>query len=536
MAWASSRTLRLITTFGGSSGMSDKRNPATAALRAALIVFSGLVLSLTGTALPAAASDTGSISGTVSLPSGQSVGGGAEVCLFAEPSAGWSSQCVETNPYGGFTFTGLAAGNYSLSASADGYVTSYYGGTPYLKNRTIFAFTGGQLRGKDLRLLTGAMITGRVVDSAGHPFGYDLTLHLSGPAQDPKPGDDLLPGVQADGTKAYSFGPVPDGTYRVTAESTITCPPDKVDPCQWVDTTVVVSGGRSVTAPTLQLTGGTGFSGTVRFPDAVSPDQAPSRLYQLEVADASGAVIRTGVYEAATVQGTSLVGSYQLHLDPGRYQLRFTALDGTADACLGCTGGLATRTGQLLAVGEVSLGAPVKVLRAGSVRLEGTAAVGQRITAVLSGWPAGARLTHQWQRNGRTIKGVTSASVKLGTSDLKAKISVRVTASLGQLTPVHASATLAGRVGPGQLSGGSVRLSGKPAAGRRLTAVSTGWQPSGVRLTYRWLRDGKAIRHATGKSYRLQKADRGHGVSVRVTGFKSGYRSATLTSAASPVR
>jgi len=518
--------------FGGCGGMSILRKPAVAVLRAALTLFSGLALAVAGAALPASASDSGSISGAVHLPNGQPVASDAEVCLFAEPSGGWSSDCVTTTPYGGFTFTGLAAGTYSLSASADGYVTSYFGGSPYLKNRTTFPFSGGQLRGKDLRLQSGAMITGNVVDSAGRPFGYDLSLSLRGPAEDPQPGQELRPGRAADGTKPYSFGPVPDGTYRVVAESTATCTPQQVDPCQWVDATVVVSGGRPVTAPVLRLTGGTGFTGSVSFPGAASPDQPPSRLYQLDVYNSAGNLVRSGVYEAATTKGTALVGSYQLHLDPGRYQLRFTPLDGTASYCLGCARGLETKTGRLLDLGSITLSGPVKALATGTVRIDGSAAVGQTLTAVTTGWPADARLRYQWLRNGHKIKGATSATRVLTSRDLHARISVRVQASLGRATSVQVTAKLAGRVERGGLGSGSVAIVGTAVVGQRLTATSAGWQPSAVHLKYRWLRDGKAIRHATKKSYRLRMVDKGHQVALRVTGHKPGYRSATVTSPA----
>lgn len=45
-----------------------------------------------------------------------------------------------------------------------------------------------------------------------------------------------------------------------------------------------------------------------------------------------------------------------------------------------------------------------------------------------------------------------------------------------------------------------------------------------MKLTYRWLRNGKPIRGATKKSYRLTEQDRGTRISVKVTGSKSGFR------------
>ena len=522
----------LIATFGGLDGMSKKRiSLAVAGLRAALIAVLGLAFVASGFAAPAVAGGYGSILGTVTLPQGGPAAH-AQVCLFTEPSDGWSSECAPVDASGGFRFAGLAPGSYSLSASADGYVTSYLGGSPYLKDRLKAELGGGAVLHQDLQLRSGATITGKVLDSAGRPFGYDLTLSLRGPAEDPRPGSELQSGTPTDGRRPYRFGPVPDGTYRIVAESTITCTPQQVDPCQWAETTVVVAGGRAITAPTLRLTGGTGFSGTVSFPAAVGPDQPPSRLYQLDVYTRAGVLVRSGVYEASTIRGTALRGSYQLHLKPGRYQLRFTPVGGSASYCLGCAGGLSTTTGRLRSLGTITLSGPVKALSTGGVRIDGTPAVGQTLAVVTTGWPVGARLQYQWYRNGHRIRGAQQATRVLTAGDLHRRISVRVRASLDRARSVQVVAGLSSRIRAGQLVGGTATVTGSPMVGQRLVAGSTGWRPSGVRLHYRWLRDGHSIRRATGRSYQVRASDRGHRLSVRVTAHKAGYRSSTMISAA----
>jgi hypothetical protein len=50
-----------------------------------------------------------------------------------------------------------------------------------------------------------------------------------------------------------------------------------------------------------------------------------------------------------------------------------------------------------------------------------------------------------------------------------------------------------------------------------------------VKLTYRWYRAGHAISGATGTTYKPKSVDKGHTVSVKVTGTRSGFRSATAT-------
>jgi 5'-nucleotidase len=76
------------------------------------------------------------------------------------------------------------------------------------------------------------------------------------------------------------------------------------------------------------------------------------------------------------------------------------------------------------------------------------------------------------------------------------------------------------------------KLVGDNKVGSKLTAKVGTWDPAPVKLTYRWLNNGKAIKGATGKSYTLKKSDKGDKISVRVTGKKSGYPTVVRTSAA----
>ncbi len=73
-------------------------------------------------------------------------------------------------------------------------------------------------------------------------------------------------------------------------------------------------------------------------------------------------------------------------------------------------------------------------------------------------------------------------------------------------------------------------IAGKPRVGRILTARPGTW-PAGVRLSYRWLADGKAVKGGTGKRLEVTRALVGTRVSVRVTARLPGYRAATARSA-----
>ena len=95
--------------------------------------------------------------------------------------------------------------------------------------------------------------------------------------------------------------------------------------------------------------------------------------------------------------------------------------------------------------------------------------------------------------------------------------------------PVSGSFTVA----PGAFTAAPVpTVSGTATVGSKLTAAPGTWLPSGVKLSYQWLRDGVAISGATGSSYTLVAADAGASITVSVTGSLSGYVSTSKTSKA----
>ncbi|GAA3651150.1 excalibur calcium-binding domain-containing protein [Microbacterium marinilacus] len=81
-----------------------------------------------------------------------------------------------------------------------------------------------------------------------------------------------------------------------------------------------------------------------------------------------------------------------------------------------------------------------------------------------------------------------------------------------------------------KLTSSTPKLSGRSKVGQRITAKPGSWT-SGTRLTYQWLRNGKAIGGATKPTYTPVKADAGKKLSVKVTGTKAGYASTSRTSA-----
>lgn len=75
-------------------------------------------------------------------------------------------------------------------------------------------------------------------------------------------------------------------------------------------------------------------------------------------------------------------------------------------------------------------------------------------------------------------------------------------------------------------------ISGTAKVGKTLTAKVKAWSPStGFKL--QWLRSGKAIDKAIGKTYEVQAVDVGKKLTVDVTSTKSGYKATARTSKAS---
>jgi protocatechuate 3,4-dioxygenase beta subunit len=71
---------------------------------------------------------------------------------------------------GRFELRGLPAGRYSVTATRSGFVTMFYGQRGREGGRTIDLAAGQVVTGVDFALLTGAVVSGRIVDELGQPL------------------------------------------------------------------------------------------------------------------------------------------------------------------------------------------------------------------------------------------------------------------------------------------------------------------------------------------------------------------------------
>lgn len=162
--------------------------------------------------------------------------------------------------------------------------------------------------------------------------------------------------------------------------------------------------------------------------------------------------------------------------------------------------------------------------------ITGTAAVGRRLTTTGTGLD-GAQYSYQWYRSGVAISGATASGYLITGPDLGKQLSVQVTATLAGESVSKTSAATP-KVVAGRFSNMSrPSTSGAARKGHTLKVKAGNWSPSATTVKYRWLRNGASISKATKSSYKLTSKDKGKRISVRVTVYRSGYSTASVTSA-----
>lgn len=168
-----------------------------------------------------------------------------------------------------------------------------------------------------------------------------------------------------------------------------------------------------------------------------------------------------------------------------------------------------------------------------NVSVQGTAKVGNNLSASVTGTHAGTSLKYQWLRNGQAISDATAASYKLTAADYSKSVAVKVTAAKPGFNSLSKNST-SKKIGAGTFSKGTVAIAGTPKVGNKLTATTKAW-PAGSKLAYQWMRDGKAIKGASKSAYTPIPADYSKAISLKVTASKAGYTNTSVSSAAKKI-
>ncbi|MDR1266210.1 MAG: hypothetical protein LBK42_11800 [Propionibacteriaceae bacterium] len=134
----------------------------------------------------------------------------------------------------------------------------------------------------------------------------------------------------------------------------------------------------------------------------------------------------------------------------------------------------------------------------------------------------------QWLRDGQPIAGATSDTYTVLAADRGHKLSARLTVSLaGYVTAVATSGEATVESRPVVIE--KLTIAGAVQAGQTISADFQ-YAPQGATFVYQWLRDGQAIAGATNPYYQVQDSDKGHYLSVKVTGSATDWDQGTLTS------
>jgi hypothetical protein len=127
-------------------------------------------------------------------------------------------QAATTDEQGRYRIAGLAAGSYTVSATKTGFVDGLFGQRRALASGTpVDLLEGQQLAGIDLKLLRGAVVTGRVLDEDGEPLARAMVTvlrqqYIRGERQLTPSGAD-----QSDDRGQFRVFGLPPGDYYVSA-------------------------------------------------------------------------------------------------------------------------------------------------------------------------------------------------------------------------------------------------------------------------------------------------------------------------------
>jgi hypothetical protein len=159
--------------------------------------------------------------------------------------------------------------------------------------------------------------------------------------------------------------------------------------------------------------------------------------------------------------------------------------------------------------------------------ISGSTSLGGKLTGVNPKWETGTSFTSQWLRQGTPIVGATLSSFTITEADFGNVLSFKVCGTkkdyetkclssskpipLGQITPVP-----------------KVSLSSKTSQVGEVISLNTGVWPSGVTLSFTWLRDSLPITNQASSAYTISVLDRGHTLAASITATKSGYKTLVI--------
>ncbi|WP_434810562.1 sunset domain-containing protein [Microbacterium sp. bgisy189] len=168
-----------------------------------------------------------------------------------------------------------------------------------------------------------------------------------------------------------------------------------------------------------------------------------------------------------------------------------------------------------------------RVAKAPTPTISGSAKIGSKLSARAGTWTTGTRLGYQWYANGVAISGATKSTFTVTRAERGKAITVRVRGAKSGYATVAKMSEATRKVPVTS----APKISGSATVGQRLTVKPGTWSTK-TAFTYQWYVGGKAIKNATGATFKLKSTYAGKTITVKVTGRKSGYTTVSRTSSA----
>ncbi|MGH1565530.1 carboxypeptidase regulatory-like domain-containing protein [Mumia sp. DW29H23] len=492
-----------------------------------------LVLSATVVvAAPAQAAETGSISGRVLIkPTDGPATGAPGITLQLSTVNGGDTVVAETETTadGSFSFPDLPDQTYIVRASdaPAPYADEYYGDAWSRLNATWIRLRGEDAVLDEIILQPAAAVRGVVRDEHGDPVP-GVTLYVAEPPSNQSLHFTSGPDGWFD-TRDADIPALVAGSYTVGVTAAGTNASGY--PYDWPTATVTVGpGATSTTALNLSVLSTVDF--TVLAPDGKPLAHAPVVVYHLE-----GNQWQEG---PAGRSATDATGQFRSASRTSKLKFLFGVPDGyTGPPAVAEYWKDAYELGDATMIDlsgpeshrqyTVQLG-PAPTISAATPAISGVARAGSTLQVRPGRWsPSGLTIRHQWRANGVAVAGATAATFRVTNAQAGKRITVTTSASkTGYATASRTSAATAPVLGT--LTTRRPIITGTAKKGKKLKARTKAWGPSPVRLRYQWYRNGKRISKATRSSYRLTKRDVGKRITVKVTGTRTSYATASRLS------
>lgn len=168
-------------------------------------------------------------------------------------------------------------------------------------------------------------------------------------------------------------------------------------------------------------------------------------------------------------------------------------------------------------------------------RIEGSGQLDTILTAYPPVWSqTPTSVSYQWFRDNVAV-GDSTLNYTVAAADLGRRITLRATAVLpGSPDAISISNAITAVQGAAPVAATPPTIVGNATVGETLTGGMPAWVNPGVTMTQRWLINGASV--GTAPTFTVRAADLGKQVTFEVTGRRTGYADAVVTSAAVTVQ